>query len=389
MKIALLTAYVTRNAGGLLPAIMDLFHSYMKKYKQDDISLFSNIDAYTNIDLKQWYPIKVSVFSNQFGKFLFSPTLKKAIFNNDHDILHLHGLWQYPQLLAYKWKNKNPERKLIVTTHGMLDMNLLKMRSTLKRMIGMTLFPKKVFNNVDCYHALNLAELDALRKYGIKSPIAVIPNGVTIPENNTGITPTDGKKHLLYLGRIHPKKGLDLLLKAIYELMIEDKELLNDWILDIVGWGQVGFDERMKKLTFSLGLSDYVHFHDALFGDEKVKMYRMCNGYILPSLSEGLPMTVLEAWSYKKSVIMTEECNLFEGFEFNAAIKIHANVASIKNGLRLFFKLKEKERIQLGINGYNLVLRKFTWDRVSENMRKVYLWLLNEEERPDFIHEIV
>lgn len=384
MKITLLTAYISRNAGGLLPAIKDLFHAYIIQNEKDEIVLFSNKDEYTDIDINQWKPIDTYVLPNKLGKFLYSPSLRKNINSNYTDILHLHGIWQYPQIVAYKWKKQHPNKKLIVTTHGMLDINLLKMRSKIKNVIGMFLFHKKVFNTVDCYHALNKSEVTAIRKFGINTPIAVIPNGVSIPNDTTPIIPKDNKKHLLYLGRIHPKKGLDILLQAIACLVKEGG--FNNWILDVVGWGQLGFDKKMEDLACSLNISDYVCFHGGKFGDEKLNMFRTCDVYILPSLSEGLPMTVLEAWACKKPVIMTEECNLPEGFEYNAAIKIQTTTESIVQEFKFYNDLTGKEKRNLGNNGYELVQSLFTWDKVAEKMRLLYLWTLGKIERLDFVY---
>jgi len=95
-----------------------------------------------------------------------------------------------------------------------------------------------------------------------------------------------------------------------------------NWVLAIAGWDQVGYEGELKNMTSDYGLMSGVRFLGPLFGQEKDATYHACDAFILPSLSEGLPMTVLEAWAYAKPVLMTPECNLPEGFAAGAAVQI-------------------------------------------------------------------
>jgi glycosyltransferase involved in cell wall biosynthesis len=118
------------------------------------------------------------------------------------------------------------------------------------------------------------------------------------------------------------------------------------------------------------------------FGVEKNECYRCCDAFILPSLSEGLPMTVLEAWAHAKPVLMTPECNLPEGFQANAALRIGTASKEIAAGLKQLVDMSDHDRIEMGDRGRALVTAKFSWPRIGEQMRAVYEWVLGGGSPP-------
>jgi poly(glycerol-phosphate) alpha-glucosyltransferase len=105
----------------------------------------------------------------------------------------------------------------------------------------------------------------------------------------------------------------------------------------------------------------------------------------MPSLSEGLPMTVLEAWAYAKPVLMTPECNLPEGFGAGAALQIGTSPEEIATGLKQLMEMSDDDRRAMGIRGRTLVATRFSWPRIGEQMRSVYEWVLGGGPTPDAI----
>ena len=132
----------------------------------------------------------------------------------------------------------------------------------------------------------------------------------------------EGRKVLLYLGRLHPKKGLSILLRGWKEASKRER----GWVLVIAGWDQGGHREELEQLARELKITDSVHFAGPLFGEARETAYQNANAFVLPSLSEGQPLVVLEAWSHARPVLMTPECNLPEGFEKRAAIRMNTTV---------------------------------------------------------------
>jgi poly(glycerol-phosphate) alpha-glucosyltransferase len=211
--------------------------------------------------------------------------------------------------------------------------------------------------------------------------VCIIPNGIDIPTESTASPPwvdqiQDGKKVLLYLGRLHPKKGLANLLGAWKQARSKSPAKIEPWRLAIAGWSQLGHENELRSLAADYGLNGDVLFLGPLHGEAKAAAYSSADAVVLPSFSEGLPMAVLEAWSYKKPVLMTPQCNLPEGFSANAAFESQPNIDSLANGLALLTEATDEQRCEMGSNGWRLVNEKFTWEHVTSEMLSVYRWLV-------------
>jgi poly(glycerol-phosphate) alpha-glucosyltransferase len=381
MKISVYTSSISRNAGGLLDAVRDL---YLNPVFQDiGIKVYSYEDDATQLDLPSWKNVPVQLFASKL--FSYSRQARNTILQSKADILHVHGLWRYPHAFINTWK-KHTGLPAVATIHGMLSHYTIEQQGKIKHNLGKLLFADRGLNAVTCFHALSIKELEEIRAYGLKQPIAVIPNCINLPNESIVYTKQDKKKHLLYLGRLHHKKGVDLLLEAIASIKSEYPELVKEWIIDIVGWDHKGFLKTAQSIVSKCKLEQLVIFHGGLFGNDKQRMYANANAYILPSHSEGMPMTVLEAWSYRLPVVMTPYCNLPEGFKYHAAIQIDNTIPSVKKGLLKLFNMTNKECIQMGLNGRQLVEKQFIWDVSAAKMVSLYEWILNNGEKPDFVY---
>lgn len=380
MNILILTYSVTRTAGGVFDAVRDLFVN--SAFKKHQLKIFSFVDENVDKDRPSWKGIPMKLFKP--FPMLFSPKIRSALLKESPDIFHMEALWRYPQLLMVTWK-KCKKAPIVCTPHGMLDPYIINNQGMVKRFISNTFFQKSL-EAVDCYHALCKKELEDIRAYGLKQPVAIIPNGINLPDPDLKFEKIDQKKHLLYLGRLHKKKGVDLLLKALAAINNERNGLLEGWQIDLVGWDHEGCKAELEKIVADNHLDNMVVFHGGLFGEDKQRMYANADGYILPSHGEGLPMTVLEAWAWKIPVIMTPECHLPEGYSANAAIKINDNVESVCDGLKTFLGMSDKERQSMGMCGYDLVRADFTWDVSAQKMIQVYEWLLGNRIKPDFVY---
>jgi glycosyltransferase involved in cell wall biosynthesis len=246
-----------------------------------------------------------------------------------------------------------------------------------------------------CFHAISEGEYESMREYGLRNPICVIPNGIDLPraveslELRVGRSPFEpvaqGRKVLLYLGRIHSKKGLANLIRAWKATLSSQPSTIDSWILAIAGWNQGNHEAELKKLTVNLGLLTSVTFLGPLFGEEKAAAYQNADAFVLPSLSEGLPMTVLEAWAYAMPVVMTTECNLPEGFAAGTALEIGTTSREITGGLRQLLEMSDDDRTAMGARGRTLVAEKFSWPRIGEQIRAVYEWVLGGGAPPDTV----
>lgn len=380
MKILVFTYGVTRKAGGVCDAVRDLFTN--DEFGGQSVQIMSFEDEFVEEDLVKWGHIPVKLFKPGF--MLSSGDAKRALLNAKTDILHMEALWRCPHLWMSDWK-KVQKKPIVCSPHGMLDPYIIHSQGFIKRIVSKCFFQNGL-EAVDCFHALCHKELEDIRLYGLKQPVAIIPNGVNLPPENLKFKKQDKRHHLLYLGRLHQKKGVDLLLLAIAQIKEYHPELLKNWIVDLVGWDHENCKAVLENLVQKYNLKDYVVFHGGLFGEEKQRMYATADAYILPSHGEGLPMTVLEAWSWKLPVIMTPQCHIPEGFGASAAIRIEDNAESTKNGIIKFLSMGEDERIAMGNNGFKLVSEHFTWSASARKMIQLYKWLLGQAERPSFVY---
>jgi poly(glycerol-phosphate) alpha-glucosyltransferase len=291
--------------------------------------------------------------------------------------------------------------------------------SRFKKKLAALVFENAHLRRAACLHALCQSEVKSIRGYGLTNPICVVPNGIDLPsaletpelmvEGSALQRFAAGRKILLYLGRIHPKKGLVNLLKAWKQVRGRWSVVggqRSEWILAIAGWDEGGHEAALKRLASELGLafadvrgekaesrnpaSDLcppasVLFLGPQFGEEKAACYRGCEAFILPSFSEGLPMVVLEAWAYGKPVLVTPECNLPEGFAAGAALRFERSAESIARALEDVFRAPPATLRTMGEKGRELVRDRFAWPKVAAEMKTVYDWILGGGSKPSCV----
>ena len=280
-------------------------------------------DEYSESDRTSWSSVPLYLHNAFLPRFAYAPDLNELRINARHDVLHRHGLWLYPSIAVSRWQ-RNTGRPVVVSTQGMLERWALD-NGRHKKRIAALLFERSSLRGAACIHC-SKAEVPAVRAFGLSNPIAVIPNGADLPHHGNRLPrpawlPDDGRRTLLFLGRIHPKKGIRETLQAWALLSSQETSILKQWRLVIAGWDDGGHIKSLIEHAQSLGLRDVI-FPGPLFAGEKLATFAHADAFILASHSEGLPMAVLEAWSYSLPVFMTHECNLPEGFDEGAAIKI-------------------------------------------------------------------
>jgi poly(glycerol-phosphate) alpha-glucosyltransferase len=256
-----------------------------------------------------------------------------------------------------------------------------------KKQLALLAYERQHLQKASCLHALCHAEADAMRTIGLRNPICVVPNSVDLPILETGSAPAWRKQIpasaniLLYLGRLHAKKGLVNLLRA-WESLADGQA--GHWHLVIAGWDQGGYEGELHQLVRQRGLGR-VHFPGPLFGADKHVAYAAADAFVLPSVSEGLPLVVLEAWSHGLPVVMTHACNLEEGFVTGAALEIGPDIEGIREGLDEVIHMSTEHRRAMGNIARRLCCDRFSPMRVGEMMRAVYRWLLDSGPRPEYV----
>ena len=387
MKVGILTASISRKAGGLFWSVRALAQGLQATGCK--VKVFASGDAYTERDQSHWSNLDITVFP-QMGPagFGYMPELMSALQITGLDVMHIHGLWMYSSIATMRL-SKRTGKPYLVSPRGMLDPWAVN-NSAWKKRLAAWLYENAHLRGAACLHALCDAEARAMRAYGLINPICVIPNGVEIPalDSDLGEPPwanglPRNAKVMFYLGRLHPKKGLSELLHA---WAVSKAGVSGDqWYLVIAGWDQGGHEAELKRLGRELGIIDHVRFVGPQFDSNKAVSLARADAFILPSFSEGLPMAILEAWSYSLPVLMTPQCNLPEGFQAGAAIDINPDTESIAAGMLELFNMSDLDRQAMGDKGYQLVKEKFSWQRAALDMCSVYQWVLGKALMPDYV----
>jgi len=330
-----------------------------------------------------------------WGKFglRLAPRSRLGIFNSARrmtamirdlapDVVHLHGVWG-PASLSLAFLSTTPVARspaFVLSPRGMFEPWALA-RSRVRKAIAWRAWMKRLADRAEMLHALCAEEAASLHRLVPSCPVTIVPNGVDLPAHADKETGTGGGI-VLFLGRLHPKKGLSALLDAWATIAPIHRPA---WKLVIAGWDGDDYETTLKVQSEKLGLGNAVTFFGPAFGAEKERLLRSASLFVLPSFSEGLPMAVLEAWSYGVPVLMTDECHLPEGFSAGAAMRIDPTHDSIASGISAAIeRMTDDERRRMGARGRALVEQDFTWDRVGVEMASLYDRIASErEERLD------
>lgn len=378
MKAALVTASASRNAGGLLPVLV----AHAQHLQQDHgctVEVLGLHDAHTEADRAQWLPLAPKTFPVAGPRaFGYAPALRTELLNGSFDLVHTQGLWMYPSAATNSW-HRRTGKPYLVSPHGMLDPWALA-NARWKKRLAAVLYERKHLRHAACLHALSASEAQSIRAFGLANPIAVIPNGIELPPSapagdaDLADVPSD-KRLLLFLGRLHPKKGLPNLIRAWSQARRKVPEV-DGWRLAIAGWDQGNHRAELEALVKEEGIETAALFLGPKFGAEKEALLRRADAFVLPSQSEGLPMAVLEAWAYGLPVLMTEACNLPEGFAASAAARMDLAVEPMAEALGFFLSQSAGVHRAMGGKGRALVEERFTWQKACESLYAVYRWIL-------------
>jgi len=412
MNTASVVASVSRKAGGMFESVRRL-HQSLAEIPGVNVAILGLEDEFTKADLILWQPLQVESFHTVGpARFGYSPSLGKRLREMEQDIVHTHGIWMYMSAATLSWHRAH-HRPYMISPHGMLDPWAVR-NSPWKKRLARVFYEDQHVRKAACLRALCQSEAESMRVLGLRNPICIIPNGIDLPivVNGSELIPgvqvrkarKAGSKTLLYLGRIHPKKGLGNLLRAWSQVRRPGSKYQRseEWTLTIAGWDQGGHERELKALAKELGIQftdagdagreavaapqpRSLLFAGSLFGKDKEVAYRNCDAFILPSFSEGLPMAILEAWAHGKPVIMTPACNLPDGFTAQAALRIEASAESIAAGLQKLFEMSASELRVTGAHGLDLVRRRFRWSKIAAEMKGVYDWVLGGADRPECV----
>lgn len=278
-------------------------------------------------------------------------------------IFHVHDLWSpLSIILILCIRPKN----VIISPHGMLEKFALK-KGARKKAVFLLIY--RLFSIYIKLHVHCLTEVEAKQaeeKLNTRN-IHLVPNGVSL--QTYGQKQMDSKLKLVFLSRIHPKKGLDRLLR--FAAVLKSNEL--DFSLTIYGFGEkIYIDEINAKIT-ELALEKHVVLGGAVFDEKKFDILREADYLVLPSFSEGLPLVILESWSVGTPSIHTKNCNLNIGFTEGAAFDFENMECPLL--VSYWFSLLQENKIKMSLSAYDLCRSKFDINDIMQRHEDFYSFL--------------
>jgi glycosyltransferase involved in cell wall biosynthesis len=294
------------------------------------------------------------------------------------DVIHDHGLWLLPNVYAGR-EGARAKRPVVIAPRGMLSAAALSFSAWKKRLFW-RLLQARAAAAATCYHATSEQEYQEIRAFGITAPVAVIPNGIDVQERPKSPQPGE-MRIVLSLGRIHPKKGLDSLLRAWKAV-----ELLRpEWRLRIAGPAEGGHDAQLKRVAAELGLASAT-IEGGVYGADKARAYREASLFVLPTLNENFGVTVAEALAAGVPVIATKGAPWKGLDEGSCGWWIDGGPESLSAALLRATGMPEQELLAMGERGRAWMKRDFSWGHVAQDMLQLYAWLAGKEHRPQFVH---
>lgn len=387
-SVAMVTGSISRVGGGVSTAVQGL--SAALQARGTPVQILSQHDTHSVQDMHEWDGLDVRLAPIMGPKsFAFSAQNQRAMATLDADLLHLHGLWTGSSLNTQVWSRQ--KRPTIVSPHGMVDAWALR-ASSVKKRVFWTLFEARSLGQARCIHALSRAEADAVRALGLKVPVAIIPNGIdlaqadaTLPKPLWRAELPEGARVVLFFGRLHPKKGLDLAIRALAAHSAAGPAGSAPLHLVVAGPGPEPYVAELEALVAELGVGHQVGFIGPQYGPDKFAALAAADAFILSSHSEGLPMAVLEAWGFGLLVLMTSACNLEIGIAEGAALEVTTEVDNIAAALGRIATMPAEDLAEIGTRGRALVAREFSWSSVAEKMAALYAWAVDGGTPPDFV----
>jgi glycosyltransferase involved in cell wall biosynthesis len=328
--------------------------------------------------------IPLDVFPLGMKRWLLDGELRRRL--ADHVVesagIHIHGIWQEHCLFGAQ-AAREANKPYIISAHGMLDPWALRNKGWKKRIYS-ALIERRNVSGAACLHALTGAEANEYREFGACNPIAVIPNGVHVPETASApaffrkFPELAGKRVLLYLARLHLKKGLDLLCRAWKNAAPgEEHHLL------LAGPDFEGTKHRVEQMIAELGIGRSISFAGMLKGSDKWNALAAADAFVLPSRSEGLSVSVLEAMGMGKPAIVTSRCNVPEVRTRECGWMIEPDESELTAALREYLSSNAATRRRMGSNGRRVVEQIYSWETVGRQMAATYEWLSGGSQPTD------
>jgi glycosyltransferase involved in cell wall biosynthesis len=284
------------------------------------------------------------------------------------DILHDNGMWlpHNHRIANLAARHKIPR---VVSTRGMLEPWAINHKWGKKR-VAWWLYQRRDLKRAHCHHATAEAEGRNVQCLGLGVPVRVIPNGVDLPELDTGAERRRDRKTALFLGRIYPVKGLPMLIRAWARVRPQN------WHLHIAGPDEAGHLTAVKNEVLATGLSETVSFLGPISGPTKQAAFLDADLFVLPTYSESFGMSIAEALAHGVPVLTTTGAPWPMLQEHGCGWWVDATVDAVAEALREATTSDTETLQAMGRKGREFVNAEYRWERIAGQFVATYRSLL-------------
>lgn len=311
------------------------------------------------------------------GLWRFAQRLRRRVQQMQPHVIHDHGVWLSTNALSAVVARR-AGIPWVTTPRGMLEPWALQHRRWKKKVAWHT-YQRRCLQQAAFVQATARMEARHLRALNLTAPIAVIPNGVSPPASWPDPAPRTGRRRALFLSRIHPKKGLPMLIDAWAAVQPDG------WELVIAGPDEGRHRRNVEARVEQHGLADQVRFIGPVDDREKWAWYRSSDLFVLPTHSENFGVVVAEALLAQVPVLTTTGAP-WEVLETGrCGWWVDPTEAAIAEGLETAVSCSEAERAAMGRRGHALVNDRYTWTAVARLLHVAYEWVDGGEVVPPFV----
>ena len=301
--------------------------------------------------------------------------------NEKFHLIQIQSMWDLPY-----HKVMVEARKLgipyIVTPRGMLEPWSLSQKKW-KKKLAWWLYQRNDVQKSVCVFTTAKMEAEHVTNLGITTCKAVIPNGIETDSYPCKTSVDVVKKQVLFLSRVHVKKGIEILFDAWKRIHSE----FAGWQLLVVGNGEAEYIQSLENRVENLGLKENIKILPPVFGNDKIQLYQESALFCLPSYSENFGMAIAEAMSCGTPVITTTNCpwNILNDTKTGWCIDL--SVDNLERALREALSMNPTELYDMGQKASKLIYENFDYRNVTRKTLCLYEWLLGGGEKPEFVYE--
>lgn len=318
--------------------------------------------------------LKQSVFNGLKNEWNF---LLKTIQPN---LVHINCCWLPTCSFLQKWAQQK-NYKVLVSPHGMLEPWIIRRNYWTKKLPAILLFQRSSIQKAELIHATAESEKENLQKLGWNSRIEVVVNGMDV--QNIGLKNSWKKrKKILFLSRVHPKKGIEIFLDAI----ALTKAKLDGYEIVIAGEGEEDYVKLLKQKAEKAGVSLIINFVGGVYGDDKWKYYQDSDFFVLPTYSENFGLVVPEALASGTPVITTQGTPWKDLEEYKCGSWIDLNVDNLAKTILQYISFTSEDLEIMGKNGRKLIVDRYGNREMATKMKSLYEWILKKSNKPEFVY---